>query len=228
MRKEAILIVILILIIILNLFINFQLTGYAIASEQTEVLRLVEGNKVKLSIISNQNVIAIKENLSYNCSPLNYLIHPNISLSDFNQDENIWILANEYGFDVELIYTLAEGCEVYSGIFYIISNDTLSSKETSYQEDAAEASSDNRGSGGGSIASTTPTTQEGIASQEIKETQDEEEYTDLREKARKIIGLKESEEIQTLPFLAIIILSTTGIAILIILIILIIRKPKRK
>ena len=126
----------------LVLIIVFKITGFTITEDrEISVYRLIEGNNVKLSIVSSENVLALQEEFSSEeCSVLNYSIEPEIEILVFKDSENTWILANRSDDIIaELSYNFGLNnesvnvdCEVVSGKYFTLSGESL--EEVSFDE----------------------------------------------------------------------------------------------
>tara|TARA_Y100000310_G_scaffold85798_1_gene82637 strand:- start:19837 stop:20601 length:765 start_codon:yes stop_codon:yes gene_type:complete len=152
--------------------------------ENISVFRLVEENSIKLSIVSNENVLAIQENFSSpDCNVLNYSSEPEIDILVFKNSENTWILANKNNLILNLNYTLEDSCSVVSGTYFFISEDEI--QNTSENGDVGEdgngdGTEGGNGDGGGNGGSGTSSPSEPKTSTgEIIEVGSEEELTDV-------------------------------------------------
>ncbi|MFH1710852.1 MAG: dockerin type I repeat-containing protein [Nanoarchaeota archaeon] len=112
--------------------IGLNLTGYVSWDPDFEgIFRAVpikntETNTtdVYMRIASTENVIAIQEFFSSpECNILDYTLNKDIDIFEFNENENIWIFANNsITLDVELFYQIPYECNVSSGKYYTISS----------------------------------------------------------------------------------------------------------
>ena len=249
-KKSLILVVLLIVCVIL--LVEIKLTGFTVQEgESVEVIRLVTKNKtadltqVKITIISSENVLAIQENLSSNCSVLDYSIVPEIDIFSFKPTETTWIIANSSeNIEAEMFYTIDYDCEVLGGQYFILSGEGIESldiegnattdNETTEptQEPSAPSGGSSGGSsgggGGGGGSSAKPVVLKTVS---ITQAEDEEEFKDLKEKAtdvlRKISSQTETPwEVNKTTTILAGILVLVVIAIVVFLLISFTRRPK--
>jgi len=194
------------------IFFGLRFTGKVIEDEQIiQVIRLTAKNQtsnltdVKISIISTENVMAIQENLSLNCSVLDYSIEPEIEIFAFKPSENTWIIASSSDtLEVNMFYTIAYDCGVLGGQYFILSEEGIESlgiEENTTQENqsssdsekdsetpAGGGSSGGGSSGGGGGSSTSAAIPLALKTNQIVEAKDEEEYNELKTKATETLS----------------------------------------
>lgn len=253
-NKELILIIGILLVIILVLIIVFKITGFAVTEPgEVSVYRLVDGNNVKLSIVSSENVLAIQENFSSEeCKVINYSIEPEIEIFVFKETENTWILANiSDNLIVELSYNFGSDndidCSVVSGKYFVLSGEALEEGSLEGEEEnetqttpaplvpaGSGGGSGSGGGGGGSGGGAGGGISAGSAgkpemlSNDIVEVDDKEELVEVVEGAiKKITGEENVGEIRKGPVVLIGILILIVISIIIFLVVSFSRKPSK-
>lgn len=238
-------IVISIIALFLVAFLFFRFTGYAVSGSDVnvEIVRLVEDSGdlvvVKLGIVSQENVLGIKEFVSEECGILNYSLDKELDLFEFKPSENTWILANRSeGISVELVYEMASGCEVTEGEFYIVNDEAVVSG--GFGEDSGDTAipgGDDGGTGGGgssggggSAGSSGGGASDGqIISTQIVEAESQEEYASLVDSARNLLGIvDESQRIEWGSFGLIIVLSLIGAVIILFIVVAFVKRPENK
>ena len=250
-NRELILIIGILLVIILVLIIVFKITGFAvIETREVSVFRLIDGNNVKLSIVSSENVLAIQENFSSpECKVISYDIKPEIEIFVFKDSENTWISANrsdnliaELSYNFGLKNESADiDCSVVSGKYFVISGEGLGEgyfegeEENETQETPAPSvpaggggadggGGGAGGGGGGGISAAKPE----MLSDDIVDVKDEEELEGAVESAiRKISGEETPGQIKKGPILLTGILILIVISIIIFLVVSFSRKPHK-
>ena len=238
---KGILLILILVFLALLIMIGLRFTGLVIEEEKViEVTRLVIKNEtanlteVKISIISTENVIAIQEKLSENCSVLSYFVEPEIEILAFKPSELTWILANRSDtIQVELNYFLDYECDVLNGTYYIINEENLEEfeleEESEEEQEQQDSGLGNIGNGGGSGGGS----RSGVLElDEIKKAEDKEKFEDLKEKAEEAIRVisiqKETPgEIRKPSIILFFMLILSVLAIIIFFIISFLRRPKQ-
>jgi len=134
MMKRDVLIPVLFILLGISVLaiIGLKLTGFVSWAPDFEGIfrsvpfKNIETNTtdVYIRIASLENVLAIEESFSSpECKVLDYSLDKDISIFEFNENENTWIIADNSDYlDVELFYSIHYDCDVVSGRYYTVNS----------------------------------------------------------------------------------------------------------
>ncbi len=235
-------IIVLSLAVLLLVAVGLNMTGFVLINPQGGLVDVVRNvievdEETKLSYISlaisaKTSVLAIEEKLIQNgddeCFVFDSWLDKEISVFAPGEVSSMWILGNNSEvFSVELIYAIPSSCEIdieNSNVYILEGEDQPTNGEGTGGGSGGGSGGSGGGSGGAGPSSfSTPS----LAFEQITQAESEEEYEELKNTAKNLIGLEAHEKIKWGSFSIIILGIVIVIMIFVILILAFFRKPKK-